>query len=89
MTDRSIAEAQGQLGSLVQRYARLGVFSETSLEYSKYGDLDHFFNRKSDLKFEIWGFFVYIPGFLENFLVIHMDSGYIQLCKHLTFVACV
>ena len=64
-------------------------FGETSLEYSKYGDLDHFFNRKSDLKFEIWGFFVYIPGFLENFLVIHMDSGYIQLCKHLTFVACV
>lgn len=35
MTDRSIAEAQGQLGSLVQRYARLGVFSENSLEYTK------------------------------------------------------
>lgn len=88
MTDRSIAEAQGQLGSLVQRYARLGVFSETSLEYSKYGDLDHFFNRKSDLKFEIWGFFGTFQD-LEKLLVIHLDSGYIQLCKHLAFVACV
>lgn len=64
-------------------------FLKTAWNTPKYGDFDHFFNRKSDLKFEIWGFFVYLPGFLEDFLVIHMDSGYIQLCKHLTFVACV
>ena len=81
-------QAQGQLGSLVSRYARLGVWCFTSLEYT--GPMEIW----SHFSIEIWRFLNLKFGdsscTFQEFgkpLVIHMDSGYIQLSKHVTSVA--